>query len=67
MALPPVSDDARGFLRNVGWITAGFAVFMLVVTAFLRYAGMLWMDVPLLLLGAGLVAYSFAAPARGTP
>ena len=51
-------------MRNVAWLILGFAALMLALTAYVRYSGMLWMDVPLALLGAGLLIYSVAAAPR---
>jgi hypothetical protein len=56
--------ETRGFLRNVGWLVAGFALVMLALDAFIRWAGMLWMDVPLLAIGGGFLYYAWRAPAK---
>jgi hypothetical protein len=64
-ALPELSDDARGFVRNVGGLVLGFAALMLALTAYLRYSGMLWMDIPLSLIGGYLLLWSYVARSRG--
>ena len=50
-----MSEEARGVMRNAGLLVAGFAVLMMAFSL----GSMLWMDLPLLLLGLGLVGYSF--------
>lgn len=60
-----MSDDARGFLRNVGGLVVGFAVLMLLLDLWIRWAGMLWMDIPLLAIGGYLLFYSWKAPSAG--
>ena len=49
-----MSSDARGVLRTAGLGLAGFALLMMLVT----WGGMLWMDVPLLVLGLGMAGYA---------
>ena len=49
-----MSDEARGVMRNAGLLVAAFALLMMAFSL----GSMLWMDIPLLLLGLGLVGYS---------
>lgn len=50
-----MSADARGVLRNAGLLVVGFSLLMMLFSL----GSMLWMDLPLLLIGLGLVAWSF--------
>lgn len=56
MATPTarLSPDARDVLRNAGLLCMGGAVLM----ALLTFGAMLWMDVPLFLIGLGMAAYA---------
>ncbi|MEA3201201.1 MAG: hypothetical protein QOE90_2629 [Thermoplasmata archaeon] len=58
-----LTDETRGFLRNVGGLVLGFAAFMLLLDVMLSLRGMLlWMDVPMSIVGLGLLAYAWRAP-----
>lgn len=60
-----LTDETRGFLRNVGGLLAGFAVVMIVLDFAFSLGGMLyWMDVPMLLGGLGVLVYAWRAPAK---
>lgn len=50
-----MTDDARGVMRNAGLLVAGFSLLMMAFSL----GSMLWMDLPLLLVGLGLVAWSW--------
>jgi hypothetical protein len=49
-----MSDEARGVMRNAGLLVIGFSLLMMLFSL----GSMLWMDLPLLLIGIGLVGYS---------
>ena len=53
-----MSDEARGVLRNAGLLVVGSALLMMVIGILVDYP-MLWMDVPLLLVGLALLAYAY--------
>lgn len=55
-----MTDESRGVVRNAGLLVAGFALLMML----LSLGSMLWMDVPLLLVGLGLVAWSILSARR---
>lgn len=46
--------EARGVMRNAGLLVVGFSLLMMLLSV----GSMLWMDVPLLLIGLGLVGYA---------
>lgn len=46
----------------MGGLVVGFAVLMLLLDLWIRWAGMLWMDIPLLAIGGGLLFYAWRAP-----
>lgn len=50
-----MTPEARNVLRNAGLLVMGFSVLMML----LSFGSMLWMDVPLILVGAGMVGYAF--------
>ncbi|GEM_PF-5535150 len=58
-----ITGETRGFLRNVGGLLAGFALVMLLLDFVFHLQGMLlWMDVPMLLGGLGVLLYAWRAP-----
>lgn len=50
-----MSPEARGILRNAGLLVMGASLLMVLFS----FGAMLWMDIPLLLVGAALVAYAW--------
>lgn len=50
-----LSDETRAIVRNAGLLVTGTAVAMMLLTL----GAMLWMDVPLLVLGLGLLGYAW--------
>lgn len=49
-----MGDEARGVMRNAGLLVVGFSLLMMLASL----GSMLWMDLPLLLVGLGLVGYA---------
>lgn len=68
MGFPPrLTEDSRPIVRNAGIVLVIVAAVMVLMSL----GSMLWMDVPLALLGLALILYAWLdgrrAPASGTP
>lgn len=60
-----MEEGPRGVVRGVGLILVGFALLMLLYGFVLQDFFMIWMDVPLLAIGLGMIAYAWWDGRRG--